>query len=60
MQFLGFIIHAEKSVLVSTQEIEFLGFVLNSVEMKINLTDCKFVKIILKIKKLLYEGKQTI
>ena len=43
-----------------TQEIEFLGFVLNSVEMKIKLTDCKSGKIISKIKKLLYEGKQTI
>ena len=57
LQFLGFTIHPEKSVLVPTQEIEFLGFVLNSVEMKIKLTDCKPGKIISKIKKLLYEGK---
>ena len=60
LQFLGFIIHPEKSILVPTQEIEFLGFVLNSVEMKIKLTDCKSGKIISKIKKLLYEGKQTL
>ena len=57
LQFLGFTIHPEKSVLVPTQEIEFLGFVLNSVEMKIKLTDCKSSKI---ISKLLYKGKQTI
>ena len=60
LQFLGFIIHPEKSILVPTQEIEFLGFLLNSVEMKIKLTDCKSGKINSKIKKLLYEGKQTI
>ena len=60
LQSLGFTIHPEKSVLFPTQKTEFLGFVLNSVEMKIKLTDCKSGKIILKIKKLLYEGKQTI
>ena len=60
LQFLRFTIHPEKSVLVPTQKIEFLGFVLNSVEMKVKLTDCKSDKIISKIKKLLYEGKQTI
>ena len=60
LQSLGFTIHPEKSVLVPTQEIEFFGFVLNCVEMKIKLTNCKCGKIILKIKKLLYEGKQTI
>ena len=41
LQFLGFTIHPEKTVLVPSQEIEFLGFVLNSVEMKIKLTGCK-------------------
>ena len=60
LQSLGFTIHPGKSVLVPTQKIEFLGFVLNSVERKIKLTDCKAGKIIPKIKKLLYEGKQII
>ena len=55
LQSLGFIIHPEKSVLVPTQEVEFLSFVLNSLEMKIKLTDCISVKITLKTKKLLYE-----
>ena len=59
LQFLGFTNHPEKSVLGPTQEIEFVGFVLNSVEMKIKLIDGKSGKIILKIKKLLYEEKQT-
>ena len=43
-----------------TQGIEVLGFILNSVEMKIKLTDYKAGKINSKIKKLLYEEKQTI
>ena len=60
LQSLGITIHPEKPVLVPTEEIEFLGFVLTSVQMKINLTDCKSSKIISKIKKLLYEKKQTI
>ena len=60
MQPLGFTIHPGKSVLVPTQEVEFQGFVLNSVERKIKLTVCKSGKIISKIKKLLHEGKQTI
>ena len=60
LEFLGFTIHSEKSVLVPTQEIEILGLVLTSVEMKIKLTNCKSGKIISKIKKFLCEGKQTI
>ena len=37
----GFIAHPEKSVLVPTQIIEYLGFVLNSMSMKVYLTDSK-------------------
>ena len=40
LQSLGFTIHPAKSVLVPTQETEFLGFVLNSVGIKINRIDC--------------------
>ena len=39
LQSLGFTVHPEKSLLVPTQEIEFLGFALNSVEVKIKQTD---------------------
>ena len=60
LQSLGFTIHPEKSVLVPTQKIEFLTFVLNFVEMKIKLADSKSGKIVSKIKKLLHEEKQTI
>ena len=60
LQFPGFTIQPAKSVLVPTQEIEFLGFALKSVEMKIRLCDYKAGKAISKIKKLLYEEKQTI
>ena len=42
---LGFYIHPVKSVLVPTQEITFLGFVLNSVNMTISLTNKKKQKI---------------
>ena len=39
LQELGFTIHPEKSVLVPTQQIIFLGFVIDSVKMTITLTD---------------------
>ena len=42
---LGFIIHPEKSVLVPTQNIVFLGFVLNSNDMTVSLTKEKAQKI---------------
>ena len=40
-QCLGFIIHPEKSILEPKQEIEFLGFLLNSVSMTIRLPPAK-------------------
>ena len=42
---LGFMIQPEKSVLVPTQIIEFLGFILNSKLMIVKLTDRKADKI---------------
>ena len=60
LQTLDFPIHPAKSVVDPTQEIEFLGFALNSVKMKIKLTDHMAGKIISKIRKLLYEEKETI
>ena len=38
---LGFIIHPDKSIFEPTQEIEFLGFLLNSVSMTIRLPTAK-------------------
>ena len=41
---LGFVIHPFKSVLVPSQKINYLGFVLDSIEMKICLTQGKVQK----------------
>ena len=35
---LGFVVHPEKSVFVPSQEIEYLGFIINSVTMTVSLT----------------------
>ena len=35
----GFVVHPEKSVLVPTQIIEYLGFILNSIHMEVSLTE---------------------
>ena len=45
LQMLGFHINAEKSELKPSQSIEFLGFILNSVDMTVRLTDDKILKI---------------
>ena len=45
LRSLGFIIHLNKSVLTPSQEITFLGMVLNSVNMTICLTEYKKHKI---------------
>lgn len=41
LQSLGFILNIEKSVFIPKQEIVFLGFILNSVEMTVKLTQNK-------------------
>lgn len=40
----GFLLHEEKSVPVPTQQLPFLGFVIDSVQMKLILPDEKFAK----------------
>ncbi|KAN0001096.1 hypothetical protein ACTFIZ_002305 [Dictyostelium cf. discoideum] len=42
---LGFIINQRKSILIPTQEIEFLGFVINSVDMTLNVSPSRLLKI---------------
>ena len=42
---LGFPIHNEKSVLIQSQVLTFLGFVLNSVTMTVQLTDSRKQKL---------------
>ena len=50
---LGFVIHPKKSHLIPSQIIEHLGFILNSVQMTITLTENKMSKIIDTAKKVL-------
>ena len=50
---LGFTVHPEKSVLIPTQEITFVGFVLNSINMTVRLTDDKASEIVSACKSLL-------
>ena len=57
---LGFTIHLEKSQLLPVQEIEFLGFLINSKNMTIKLTDNKVHCIREKILTLLTMKKPTI
>ena len=42
---LGFVIHPEKSVFAPSQEVEYLGFITNSVTMTVRLTTVKKRKI---------------
>lgn len=53
---LGFVINRKKSVLVPTQKIVFFGFVIDSVQFKVFLTEEKVQKIRLKAKSLLEKG----
>ena len=57
---LGFIIHSEKSVLVPTQNIVFLGFVLNPIDMTVSLTKEKPQKIKTAILDFLRARRSTI
>ena len=56
----GFVINPEKSVMSASQEIEFLGFVLNSVEMTVAITKCKSDKKVQICKNFLKQKKTTI
>ena len=57
---LGFVIHPEKSVLVPSQEMEFLGFLLNSVNMTIRLPPTKAERVRLACQSLLCKSKMSI
>ena len=56
----GFLIHPTKSVLVPTQEIEFLGFILNSVSMTICLPPVKAATVQQACENLLNQDNPTI
>ena len=57
---LGFTIHADKSVLQPTQKIEFSGFIVNSNEMTIKLSEKKTNAVKNKIESFLLSQKRTI
>ena len=46
LESLGFVVNREKSVLKPTQKVEFLGFELDSVNMKVTVTEKKMQKIV--------------
>ena len=46
LYYFGFLIHPEKSVLVPTQRLTFLGFILDSALMRIYMTPAKIAKVI--------------
>ena len=57
---LGFYINVNKSVTTPTQELEHLGFLLNSVNMTVTLTKRKVDNLICKCKQILSESAPTI
>ena len=57
---LGFTIHPGKSVLIPTQQITFLGFIIDSVNMNITLTDVRKATILELCSKLLTKRQITI
>ena len=53
-------VHPEKSVLIPTQEMEFLGFLLNSINMTIQLRPIKAERVWLACQSLLDKSQMTI
>ena len=60
LRSLGFTIHPKKSILIPTQVIEFLGFVLNSRNMTISVSPPKAGAVIDKIKKFISNNSNTL
>ena len=56
LESVGYTVNYKKSVLVPTQKIVFFGFILDSVQFKVFLTDEKIQKIIAKAQSLLETG----
>ena len=60
MLSLGLTPHPEKSVLIPTQELEYLGHILDSVNMRVNITSTRADKVKLLCRKLLNADRITI
>ena len=57
---LGFVVHPDKSVLIPTQRIVFLGFILDSLKMWVSLTPERAQKLVEACCKLLNNPRPTI
>ena len=57
---LGFTIHPEKSVTIPTQQLSYLGFLLNSLDMTITLTQERILKIQMACKEIFHRTVCTI
>ena len=53
LEYLGFTIHEAKSILKPTQQIEILGFIIDSTKMTVTISKDKMTAITNKIKKLM-------
>ena len=60
LKYLGFTIHEVKSTLKPTQQIEFLGFIIDSTKMTVTIRKDKMIAITNKIKKLMATKFPTI
>ena len=56
LESIGFVLNTNKSILVPCQRLVFFGFLIDSVEFKVYLTEEKIQKIVLKAKKLIEKG----
>lgn len=59
-EMLGFIIHNKKSVFIPAQKIQFLGFIIDSIQMIVTLPEEKIVNLISECRKLYNKQKTTI
>ena len=57
---LGFIIHPDKSVLIPSQTIQYLGVIINSSDMTVTLTEERKVSLLSACNQLLIDGRVTI
>jgi hypothetical protein len=60
LQSLGFVINKEKSLLIPTQQIEFLGYVLSSTSMQVRISHQKCATIVQKCKDVLHRSTLSI
>ena len=57
---LGFVIHPDKSEFLPTQQLQYLGFIIDSVKMRVYLTDKRKQKLLLHINELLHGSQHAV